>query len=154
VGGGAQYSIWDRYGATTLQGNLNKPDWDFVQTVVEDGARDNVRIERRQTITSHLQATLGGGFNHYSMQHVSNAADAAAWGLNVAYAHPYALPEKPGDEVMLGAYYTVDAEYFEHVERRTVNGNTFKPLPANSYEIHALDASISKNISSQLYAEG
>lgn len=153
IGGGAQYTLWDRRGATTVQGNLRKPDWNYIEMVIEDGTRDNIRLERKQIITSHLQATLGGGYNRYNLGSDDNVADAAAWDLNIAYNLPYSPSGKNDDEIMFGVYYGVEAEYFGDVDERTAGGATFRPLPAQSYEIHSLNVSASKNLTSQLYGE-
>jgi tetratricopeptide (TPR) repeat protein len=147
VGAGAQFSRWDSSGATTIQGNLNRPEWDFVESVIENGTKHNIRLERKQLLSPRLQATLGGGYNQYSLEDVSNAASAGTWDLNLAYTYPR-------EEVTLGVYYSVDAEYFTNVEERTVGATTFRPLPASSYEIHSINASISRELSPDLYIEG
>jgi hypothetical protein len=147
VGAGAQYTHWDRYGATMLQGNLNKPEWDYIEAVIDHGTRDNIRLERKQIFTSNLQATVGGGYNRYELEDVSDAADAGTWDLNLAYTHPLQ------DGATLGAYYTVDAEYFTHIDRRTVSGTTFSPLPASSYEVHSVNVSAGKDFTPRFYAE-
>jgi len=151
VGGGASYRLWDHYGATLLQANVNRPDWDYVETVVENGTKDNIRIERKQIFSSNWQATLGGGYNHYNLQHDWNVASAAAWDLNVGYNTPYAFSSD--NKITLGLDYDVSAEYFTHMDRRFANGIDYKPLDANSYEIHSLNATAHKDFSSQWYAE-
>lgn len=155
VGAGAQYSAWDRYGATTIQGNINKPDWDYPIMVIEHGTRDNIRLERRQIITPRFQATLGGGYNRYNLEDESNAGSAAAWDLNLTYTFPVAGSGPVGNELILAPGYNVAAEYFTHEKRETDITGTFlfKPLPISSYEVHTLSLTASKNFSSSFHGD-
>jgi len=150
-GAGAKYVRWDSTGSTALQGDFHRPDWDYAQMVIGDGTKDDIRLERKQFITNRIEATLGGGFNHYSLQDDFNAASAAAWDLNLGYTYPYQLSKN--DQVTLGAYYDVDAEYFTDVDERTLGGVEYKPLPIQSYEVHSLNVSASKQLMTELYAE-
>jgi hypothetical protein len=155
VGGGLHYGMWDRYGVTSAAVNLQRPYWDYIETVIGSGTKDNIRLERRQIITGNLQAILGGGYNHYNLNDNFDVASAAALDLNIAYTYPYSVTDMPGNEVILGAYYAVNAEYFTHIERGTTPGGaSFKPLPAATYEVHSVNVSASKVLSSQLYVEG
>ncbi len=154
AGAGGRYVWQDQRGSTTLKGNLNQPDWDYVQTVVEDGTKDNIRLERKQIFSSHVKATLGGGFNNYNLNHESDVARSTAWDLNIGYTHPVSFSGNARQDLILGAYYTVDAEYFSNVDSRTLGGTTFMPLPVKSYEIHAINVSASKDFSSALHVEG
>jgi hypothetical protein len=152
LGAGGSYSWWHNKGATTLQGNLRKTNWDYIESVVGNGTKHNIRLERKQILTNRLQATLGGGFNQYNLEDDENVAQAGAWDLNVAYTFPYQLSNKPDDEVTFGLYYSIDAEYFTQVEVKN-NGAPYKPLPVATYEIHSVNVSASKALSSQLYTE-
>jgi hypothetical protein len=152
VGAGALYRLWDRHGATVLQANINRPNWDYIESVIDNGTKHNVRLERKQIFSSALQATLGGGYNHYNLQDDHNVAGAAAWDMNVGYTHPYAITSD--NNVILGAYYSIDAEYFTQADHRTAGGVSYMPLPAKSYEIHSFNLSASKELSPQWYIEG
>lgn len=153
-GAGAQYSHWDMHGSTGVEANIHKPDWTYVEMVVDGGSRDNIRLQRKQILTSKLQATLGGGFNHYNLDHATGAAEAAAWDLNLAYTCPYSFSGKHGDEVIFGAYYSVDAEYFTNIKNRVDSfGSIYRPLPTSSYEIHAVNLSVSRSFTNELYGE-
>jgi len=155
AGAGAKYSLWDRYGATSLEGDFHRPYWDYVETVIDHGTQDRVRLERKQIISNNWNFTVGGGFNNYNLEHDTNVASAGAWDLNIGYTYPYAVSNKPGDEITLGANYTVDAEYFTHIDHGTnTAGLIYKPLPTSSYEIHALNVSAGKALSSKWYLEG
>jgi hypothetical protein len=154
AGGGLQYRMWDHQGSTTLQLNANRPVWDYPETVAEDGTKDNVRLERRQVITNHLEATLSGVYNNYNLRDDRSAAQAGGWDLNISYTIPFSISEKKHEDVILGAYYTGDAEYFSGVDHRmTPGGIIFSPLPVASYEIHALNASVGSQIASSCYVE-
>jgi hypothetical protein len=152
-GAGGQYSHWDMQGATGIEANIHKPDWTYIEMVIGGGSRDNIRLQRKQIITSNLQATLGGGYNRYNLDDITGVANAGAWDLNLAYTMPYSYSGKHKDEITFGAYYTIDAEYFTHVEDRLSGATVFRPLPTSSYEIHAINLSVSKSFTNNVYAE-
>jgi hypothetical protein len=155
VGGGGQYSKWDRSGTSILQFNINRPDWDYVETVVENGTKDNIHLERQHVFNENLHAILGAGFNNYNLKGASNSARSADWNLNIGYSRPYRFSQYSKDEVTLGVYYTVDAEYFTHVDRRVdSSGTRSKIFPASSYEVHSLNASVRKELAEKLFVEG
>jgi hypothetical protein len=153
AGGGAQYAWYDRWGGTSVQGNFNKPDWDYVESTVEYGTKDNVIIERKQVFTPDLQAVLNGQYNHYSIQYDEDAADGPGLNFNLDYDHPFSFseqgPNSPSwmnDEVTLGAHYAVEAEYLTYVNHEFNGADLYHPLPMTSYEVHTFTASAEKTI--------
>lgn len=154
IGGGGQYSRWDRSGTSVLQLNINRPDWDYVETVIENGTKDNIHLERQHIFNESLRAILGAGFNNYNLEDASNAARSADWNLNIGYSRPYRFSQYSKEEVTLGIYYTVDAEYFTHVDKRIdSSGARSKIFPASSYEVHSLNVSARKELAEKLFIE-
>jgi tetratricopeptide (TPR) repeat protein len=153
-GAGLQYSWWDHSGVTKVRGEYNRPDWDYVEMVIGDGTKSDFWLERKQVFTNNFNATLGGGYNHYALHDVFDAAQSLGWDANVEYTHPYALFGDSDKELTLNAYYTADAEYFTSTDEEGPLNAQFKPLPVTNYEIHAFNVGASKKLSSQFFAEG
>lgn len=155
VGGGGGYDWWNHSGVTQFQGNLNRPDWDYVQTVIEQGTQSNFRINRKQFITNDVEASLGATANRYDIRDISDVADSLGWDGSLNYSHPFSFSEDTDQPLTIGANYTVDAEYFTHAAVRTAtDGTRYKPLPVSGYEVHSFTGSLSKNVLKQLSVEG
>ncbi len=161
AGAGVQYAMFDRWGGTSAEINFNKPDWDYVESIVEFGTKDNIKIQRRQVFTNDIQAILSGNYTHYSLHDDWSAADAPGWNFNLDWEHPFSFnsqgassPSWSNNEITVGAHYGVEAQYFTYVGRRTdVDGDTFNPLPATSYEVHTFTGSLAKALLPNLNAQ-
>jgi hypothetical protein len=160
AGVGAQYRLWDHWGATSIAADYNKPEIDYVEMAVQHGTTHDVTVERKQIISQDLQAKLDGKYTIYAMDGDSNAAEAPGWNFDFDYNHPFDFFGDPNsvssreDEITLGAHYTVDAEYFTRKDRAISNaGIPYNTLPVTDYEVHAFTASASKDIISGLKAE-
>lgn len=155
VGGGAEYTISDRYGSTSLRASYAKPEWDFIETQVGNGTKDSVYIVRKQHIVNNLEAVIGGGVGRYNLEDDSSVAKSKGFDFNLAYSYPYQFSQEVGDQVNLGLAYNVGAEYFfDRKEKINSNGDVFYPFPAASYEVHSLTASVSKSIIPNLSVDG
>ena len=161
AGGGLQFVFRDRTGGTSIMANYNKPNWDYVEMIVENGTKSDVHIERKQVITQNLQATVSAGMTHYALQNFDGAADAPGWNFDLDYSRPVRFmsqgPNNPAwlsDEFTLGAHYGAEAEYFTFVgHRKDIDGDTFNPLPTTTYEVHSFTGSIGKVLMTNLDAE-
>jgi tetratricopeptide (TPR) repeat protein len=153
AGAGLLYSLWNHSGVTEIGGEYNRPDWDYVETVIEQGTKSDFHVERKQIFTNDLTAALGGGANFYAL-HDNDAAHSFAWDLGVTYSRPYSFFGNPENEVNFSASYTADAEYFTFVDERGPASARFKPLPATDHEIHAFNVTARKKISSKFSLEG
>jgi len=160
-GAGLQYVMTDRWGGTSVQANYHQPDWDYVEMIAQNGTKDNLRIERKMVFNQNFQAVLSGGYTHYELENLGDAADAPGWNLAVDYVRPVHIfdqgdndPAWYSDQVTLGAHYGVDAEYFTFVNRlKDSTAQPFHPLPATSYEVHSFTGSIGKTILPNVDAE-
>jgi len=164
AGGGLQYVMRDRSAGgsgTSIMVNYNQPNWDYVETIVQNGTKSNIVLERKQIITNNLQATVSANYTHYALENLSGAADAPGWNLDLDYTRPVRFfnqgandPSWINDEFTLGAHYAVDAQYFTFVDRRSITAtDNFNPLPTTSYEVHTFTGSVGKTLLSSLDAE-
>ena len=154
AGLGAQYSWWTYNGVTRVRGEYNRPDWDYAEMVIERGTKSDFHLERKQIFTNNFNATIGGGYNHYALDDVSDAAQGLGWDANIEYTQSYNFFGNPENEVNFSANYTTDAEYFTYVNKRGPASARFKPLSASDYEVHAINISASKKLSSRLFLGG
>ncbi len=154
AGFGAEHSWWGTSGVTKLRGEFNRPYWGYVEMVVEGGTRSDLHLERRQIFSKNFIGTIGGGFNHYSLDDIWSAADALAWNAELEYSLPFSLDSDPHNEINVTAAYTGDAEYFTFVERRGPAGGRYKPLSASDYEVHAGTLSVGKKLFDDLLLQG
>lgn len=154
IGAGASYGWRDRWGGTTVQADLQRPEWDYIEAVADHGAKDRLRLARTQHLSARTEGSGGVGVNRYTLDG-DEMARSLAVDVALNYAFSYAPGGTPDGEWQLGARYSADAEYFSRVERRTaVNGTVFKPLPVASYEVHAVTVSAAKQLLPRLQLEG
>lgn len=154
AGAGLEHGWWDARGSTKLRGEFNRPYWDYIETVIEDGTKSDIHLERKQIFSKDVVGAFGGGYNHYALDGVWDAADALAWNAALEYALPLSFFERTENEINLSASYTADAEYFTFVKRRGPAGGRYKPLSASDYEVHAGTFSIGKTFFSDLLLQG
>lgn len=150
AGAGVEHGWWDARGSTKLRGEFNRPYWDYIETVIGDGTKSDLHLERKQIFSKDIVGSLGGGYNHYALDNVWDAADALAWNATLEYALPFPYFRAAENEMTLSAAYTADAEYFTFVKRRGSAGGRYKPLSASDYEVHAATLSIGKKFFSDL----
>ena len=73
-GFGVRGELPDDSGVTFLRADYRRPNWDFFQSLVNNGTRDRIAIGRRQQIVKDLTARLDFGVNRYSLQGAPNLA--------------------------------------------------------------------------------
>jgi tetratricopeptide (TPR) repeat protein len=148
LGAGVAYTHVDKYGNTTGQLNYHRPDWEYLETVVEEGTRDELKITRAQRLLPQLEGTLMGSLNRYGIDGDDNVASSHSYELNLTYAVPEQNVERVlGPSSLLEINYNIDAEYpFDVDQRVTGTGLRYEPLPINSREVHNLTAILSKEI--------
>ena len=159
AGVGLDYSLWDKWGTTSLYADYNKPVDDFVEMVVEHGVKHDIYAERKLLIDQYAQARVFGGFTSYAMDGITDAADAPGWGADLDYVRPVKLfdgkgTEDEGGDVTLGCHYSALAEYFTHIAQRIDTANQlFTPLPTADYEVHDFSVTAAKNLMPELTTE-
>jgi hypothetical protein len=164
AGGGLQNVMRDRGGngsGTSIMANFQQPNWDYVEMIVENGTKSDIVLERKQIITSNLQASLSGNYTSYALENASDVANAPGWNFDLDFSHPVKFfnqgandPTWMGDEFTFGAHYAVEAQYISFVDRHDYTAtDNYKLLPTTSYEIHSFTASLGKTIFSNVDAE-
>ena len=73
-GGHASFTLTDSLGSTTLEGKLRRPDWDYSETVIYNGTRDTVALNRILNLTENFEIEAEGGFNNYNVDGIDNIA--------------------------------------------------------------------------------
>jgi hypothetical protein len=130
-GAGIRSELPDDSGTTFLRADYRRPDWDFFQSLVDNGTRDRISVGRRQQIIQDLTARLDFGVNRYSLQGAANLA--TTWTVNadvrlgnVAGVHG------------LSVAYVMDGEYLNKIAVGTLpNGQTFDLIDVGNREVHA-----------------
>lgn len=133
AGAGGEAAL--RLGAydVTLRAAYNEPYFGFVESIVNDGARDSVEASVVLRGGRRWSAGMSAGYNRYNLDRVDAAATSATFDA-------FARLEAPvGDKTTLIFAYTLDAEYVGDVAIRTdAFGAAFAPLPLSDREVHSL----------------
>jgi Flp pilus assembly protein TadD len=146
-GGGVAVTRPDASGSTTLNIELQRPYWEFAESLAQNGVRDRVGIRREITLGSRLSARIGGAVNRYGLAGAPNAASnvAATGGVTLQ------LASRP----QLAFAYDFDGEYLLSATSRTAaNGIIFQPLPLTSHEFHSGSMTAAKQLTRSLRVDG
>ena len=142
---------------TTLEAALNKPNWQYLQTILDYGTKSHLQLTHNRRLTPQTSANLQGAINRYSLEGVSNAASSITAQAEIHYRLPYhTLVQKLfKSNTFVTLNYHIDAEYaLEKKQKRDDSGNLFYPLPIQSREIHSANIHINKIVSDKLHIEG
>ena len=132
VGGGLRAELPDEFGMTSVRAEYRRPDWDFFQSIVDQGTRDRLSIARRQQFGSDLSARLEVALNRYNIEHAPDVA------RTVSVNGELRLGRLAGVRGLSVAY-VLDGEYlFKQAERTGPGGTRYKPLQLVDREVHAL----------------
>ena len=130
-GAGIRGELPDDSGTTFLRADYRRPDWDFFQSLVDNGTRDRISVGRRQQIIQDLTARLDFGVNRYSLQGAANLA--TTWTVNVDVR----LGNVAGVHGLSVAY-VMDGEYLNKISVGTLpGGRTFDRIDVGDREVHA-----------------
>jgi hypothetical protein len=130
-GFGVRAELPDASGATFLRTDYRRPDWDFFQSLINNGTKDRVALGRRQNLTENLTVRLDVGANRYGIEDAANVASSATVTGELRLGN---LAGVRG----LSTAYVLDSEYTFHVAERTGrDGKSFAPLQIVDREVHA-----------------
>ena len=130
-GAGIRGELPDDSGTTFLRADYRRPDWDFFQSLVDNGTRDRVAVGRRQQLTSDLTARLDFGANRYSLQGAANLATTFTVNADLR------LGDLAGIHGLSMAY-VLDAEYVNKMAVGVgANGQSFNKIDISDREVHA-----------------
>jgi hypothetical protein len=134
-GAGTAVTIPDAKGTSAVRLDLNRPYWEFTQSLAGDGTRSRVEINRETVLSPRLSASLTAALNRYNLREVSDAASSAAAQGRVTYR---LLPHP-----QLSLEYNLDAEHKLSVAtREAVDGSEFHPLPLVNREVHSAGVTV------------
>ncbi len=130
-GVGIRGELPDDHGTTYLRADYRRPDWDFFQSIVDNGTRDRVAIGRRQVIIQDLTARLDVGANRYSLQGWPNLATTFTVNgelrlANFAGVHGLSIAS------------VLDGEYVNKIATGiNASGETFNRIDITNREVYA-----------------
>lgn len=156
-GAGVHYLHPDLRGATLLAIEYNRPNWDFTQTIIDEGTRDMVAIKRTQPIFPQFETSFGAGLNRYSLEGIGEAATSWSLEANATYllSKGNCLRRVLGTEGVVSFNYYLDAEYKLRVkEKLGPLDQPYDPLPLVSRETHAGFVYLAKRFSKCLAIDG
>lgn len=157
LGAGAIYVHPDLHGSTTLVLEYHRPNWDFTQTIIEEGNRDRLAFKRVQPVLPRFEISFGAGLNKYHLKGLSNAASSWTLDGGATYLLSRGNPVRclMGNEGVVSFNYYLDAEY-EIKEKERINsfGQPFSPFPLVSRETHAAFLFLAKRFGKCLAADG
>jgi hypothetical protein len=155
VGVGASYGIIDTSGMTTLTATLNRPSWEFIALVIDNGTKDTLQLSRTQIITPSLSLMGEAALNRYNVSNNNDAMRSFAFNADLSYTLPHQYPTYLfGNDAIIKLDYIANAEYpFSSDERTTASGARFHPLPIQHYEIHSLQLTVDKKFFNTLNFE-
>jgi hypothetical protein len=130
-GVGIRGELPDDYGTTYLRADYRRPDWDFFQSIVDNGTRDRIAIGRRQLIIQDLTARLDFGANRYSLQGWPNLATTLTVNGELRLANL-------GGVHGLSVAYVLDGEYVNKISTGiNSSGQSFNRIDIADREVHA-----------------
>jgi hypothetical protein len=128
-GVGIRAQLPDDTGFTTLRAEYRRPNWDFVESIVESGTRDRIAVGRFQRFLPGFTGRLEVGFNRYGIPDDDDVV--RSWSVTGEL--------RVNDVGFKGVTlaYGLDGEYVSHRDRRTgTQGEVFSPLPVLDREVH------------------
>jgi hypothetical protein len=146
-GAGVAVTRPDASGSTSIKIELQRPYWEFAESLAENGVRDRVEVRREITLGSRLSASIGGAVNRYGLAGAPNAASNVAATGGIALL----LASRP----QLSLAYDFDGEYLLSAASRTAaDGTIFQPLPLTSHEVHSASLTAAKQLTRNLRVDG
>ncbi len=147
AGVGLYHTFANPLGLTNLGLEYHRPNWDFVEGIVDSATRDRAEIGHRYTLND--RTTINGelGLNNYNTREEDGVTSTATvtGGIN------YRLRELP--YVSVG--YALDAEYKIHdKDGRDTAGIPFQRFPLDSREVHSLNLFSSYDLTEDTNLEG
>jgi len=149
VGAGLSHRRQLPFGEVLLKGVYREPYWVFVEGIADEGVADRLQALWQYDGHSHfggpfkgsspITGSFGISLNRYGLGSDSNVAESFELLANLRYRFLNSIPG-------LSVGYEYDAEYANLTASRTdINGNSFRPIPLETTEVHSLDVSWSND---------
>lgn len=131
IGAGAYYGWFNRLGETQVYAEYHRPNWDFVEGVLDGAVRDRVGVTHFIQINPRWSVTGGIAFNKYHVEDEDDVAETVSVSGNITRqlkeVNPY-----------LATSYALDAEYrTDDKGRVAADGTPYQPL-MDDREVHSL----------------
>ncbi len=145
VGGGIGFAKVDSYGVWDVLAEYHRPNWDYIQTTVEEGTVDRVRLLRGFNSVPRFEAFLAGSLNRYNLQGFSNAASTKRLEARASYTWSPKnwLVKLLGDDANINLVYTLDAEYILSV-RDKFSARLANPPPVPETRASQIQAAVNQ----------
>ena len=130
-GVGFRWERPDDRGTTFLRAEYRRPNWDFLQSIVEEGTRDRLAVARSQRVGRDVSLRLEVAGNRYGIRGDGDVARTVTVTGEARFAGLAGLTG-------LSTAYVFDGEYLlEQSERFSPTGGRYAPLPILDREVHA-----------------
>jgi hypothetical protein len=147
IGAGAYYEFTNQLGFSNVGLEWQRPDWQFVQGVLDDATRSRAFLGHRYSPNNQVIIEAEGGVNQYNTRNGDNLSSTASLQGSVSYR----VKEVP----YFSVFYGLDAEYeLNEKNGRLSNGQPFQLFPMDSREVHSIGVFGSHNISQDTNVEG
>ena len=135
MGAGAHAELPDSSGTTLLRAEYRRPDWDFFQSIINQGTRDRVALGRRQQFGHDLTGRLEVALNRYNVQGQSDVD------RTVTLTGELRLGNLAG-VTGLSVAYVFDSEFILKQSKQVApNGSLFSPLDLVDRAVNAVTLS-------------
>lgn len=120
--------------------SYKEPDHKHMESLVYNGWRDQVAVQREFQMLPAVISTFGLAYNRYGLEEV-DVATSRSFTMSLRYPLYTRSP-------FMDLSYTIAGEYVNHQEKRVDGrGNTFYRLPISTVEVHTLGLGIADNFS-------
>lgn len=136
VGVGGQYLTRYAYGDIAVDAEYHKPNWDFIEGVLDFANRDRVAYNQNIRFRNDIAPSFQVAYNRYNIQDEDDVARSITV-TGVARLPLYHLDS--GIDRRLFTEYGLDAEYRQETERRNdFQGVSYLLYPLVTREVHYL----------------
>jgi tetratricopeptide (TPR) repeat protein len=147
AGLGAYHRFVNPLGLSNFGLEFQRPDWQFVQGVIDDATRNRAFVGHRYSPTNPVIIEGQVGLNQYNTKNGDNLSSTATIQGSVSYR----IKEAP----YVAVSYNLDAEYeLSEKNSRLSNGQPYQLFPLDSREVHSIGVLASHNFSKDTNAEG
>jgi tetratricopeptide (TPR) repeat protein len=144
IGSGAAWESARKSGNWRIEGRYSEPDFNYVESIVEGGARDRLAASWQRQLRDLYQLSAGAALNRYTL-----SGDHAGAGAEIT-GEIRRVITAPWPYATIG--YRFDAEYI--LNSQTVEATGASLLPLGSRETHSLDISTEGYLADFLRARG
>ena len=155
IGIGGDYRLKQH---VSIHAEFQRPYWGFLEGVVDNGTRDQIKISYGKNPTPNTYFYIEGAINRYGINQKQNMASSRSFSL---YSH-YKIPKTNlvgkwfNDKEYLSFVYAIDGEYSSQQKQKisVSTGTNFSPIPLNTRELHVIEIQTRKYLNDAIYFDG